>query len=270
MGTKQTSLRAAKQAKRKQKAKIRQSRPMSEKPFVKQKVLTPDANGFNKLVQDKLNEMRNKVKSGELTQEQYDTMMIEFMDEHELITNEKVLQAISDIIPGIVKTHGGIELFLRLAEEGRYTVTAEQLETFVEFDKATVAATEDIGAIHEFIEAGSTPGDYTLLFLSFQDNIVTISEKTTPVVDALGTQADLLNEYAKQHADQTKPMYDYLLQLHIERMTRVGPLYRVAPVAVEQPLHPYTPANPSPVDLMEEPVTVVEVHAEPEPVKEVQ
>ena len=270
MGTKQTSLRAAKQVKRKQKAKVRQGKPMNQKPFVQQKVLNPEQNAFTQLVQAKLEEMRAKVKSGELTQEQYDNMMIEFMDEHDLITNEKIMQGISDVIPGIVRTHGGIELFTRLGEEGRFTMTTEQLEMFSAFDKATVAATEDINAIHAFIDGGATPKDYTLLFLSFQDNIVQVSELTGAVIDALSVQKDLLDEFAKQHADQTKPMYDYLLQLHMERMLKVADLYRVAPLAPEAKEHNYTPENPAPVDLMEEPVSVVEEAGAPELVKEAQ
>jgi hypothetical protein len=259
MATKQTSLRANKQAKRQKRSKQKQVGARKEEALGKKLIGRREMaklmaeTGSNESIADqakrRLKSMKKRVRQGKMTQAEYDKQTaIE-----EEITNTVVMQSINDVIPAVIRVHSGVELFCRLADEKRFEITAEEQTLINTTDELITKVTEDINAIVAFVDSGKTPEDYMGIFMNYTELLARLFDQTVPSVMAMLTpRQELIDTYAKEHnSNKEAGVFLYMQGLHCERMEKVFPLYHTqvseAGDAAEL-LHTYTPANPMPSD----------------------
>lgn len=266
MATKQTSLRASKQAKRQKRSKEKQAAARKESANNKHLIgrrgmskMMADAGGSESIAEQarlRLKSMKKRVRQGHMTQAEFNKQTaIE-----EEINNTVVMQNINDVIPAIIRVHSGIEVFIRLADEKRFEITPEQHVLIQTADQQITELTEDVNAIVAFVEDKKEPEQYMEIFMHYTELLAHLFEGTVPsIVEMLTVHQDLIDTYAKEHRNEETPMFEYMRGLHCERMEKVFPLYHTpvsATGGAAEALHAYTPENPMPSD------PVIEVVAE--------
>lgn len=191
--------------------------------------------------------------------------------EFEELTNAVVMQNITNVLPSIIRLHAGVEAFEILGRnEKRFDITDEQTALINEFDERVVWVMEDVNAISQFIEDNREPEHYSEVYLHLVQTLAQISaDSQQPLIDMLSTQKDMIDQYAIEHCG-SKPMFAFQHELHGLRMLRVGKAYATklaADFAEAQAKaeHNYTPEAPQPLDPVEGTLQV-----EPDLVKDVE
>lgn len=267
MATKQSSLRANKQAKRQKRAKQKQVAVRKEQATTKQllgrRAMEKEVFGNvtdNDILQQahrRLKQLKKKARQGKITQKEFEQQLAG----EEEITNTVVMQNINDVIPALIRIHAGVEVFSRLVDEKRFEKTDEEVTRINTFDEQVTHITEDIGAIVTFVEAGKNPEDYMEIFMHYTELLARTFEVTVPALMLmLDAKKPEIDAYAEEHRTKELPVFDYMRGLHEERMRVVTPIYRTrtSPVEaiVEEVQHSYTPDNPMPSDpIIDEDVT---------------
>lgn len=257
MATKNTSLRQAKQAKRQKRAKEKQVTARKETARDKKLIgrremakLMDDSHGHEGIAiqaNKVLKKLRKDYRAGKISRAEFDEKT-DFKPE-ETITNKDVMQNIAEVIPAAVRVHSGVEILEILAGEKRFELSDEEVALIKQFDQQITALVEDINAVTVFVEDEKSPSDYMEVFMHYTELVARIFEVTIPGIMLLLNAHDaVIDQYANEHRDANLPVYNYMLRLHEERMTRVAPLYRTTQTVVAEPMHAYTPANPMPSD----------------------
>lgn len=257
MATKNTSLRQAKHAKRNKRAKQKQVTARKEEARGKQligrremaKLMDSVQSNDDIIVQakDTLKKLRKKYRDGKISRDEFEEKTA-FQPE-EVITNKDVMQNISQVIPAAVRVHAGVEVLEILAGEKRFELSDDDLVLIKLLDQQLTSLVEDINAVTIFVEDEKVPSDYMEVFMHYTELVARIFEVTVPGVMLLLNAHDAaIDQYAHEHRDTNLPVYNYMLRLHEERMTRVAPMYRTTETVIAEPVHEYTPANPMPSD----------------------
>lgn len=259
MATKNSSLRANKQAKRQKRAKQKQVAIRKEQATTKQllgrKAMEKELFGNvsdNDILQQahrRLKQLKKKARQGKITQKEFE----EQVAGHEEITNTVVMQNINDVIPALIRVHSGVEVFSRLVAEKRFELTAEENTLINTIDEQVVHITEDISAIVAFVEDKKEPDDYMAIFMHYTELLARCFEVTMPALMLmLDAKKPEIDAYAEEHRNKELPVFEYMRVLHEQRMSAVVPIYRTrtSPIEgiVEEAKHSYTPDNPMPSD----------------------
>lgn len=259
MATKQTSLRANKQAKRQKRAKQKQVSARKEEAFGKKiigrremaKLYSEQATdeSIADQAQRRLKQLKKKVRQGKMSQAQFD----ELTSLDDKLTNVVVMQNINDVIPAMIRVHSGIEVFCRLADEKRFVISEEEQALINRCDEQITKVTEDINAIVAFVDAKKEPEDYMEIFMHYTELLARLFDNTIPdIMMMLTPRKPEIDGYADEHHNkETTPLFEYMRVLHCERMEKVFMLYHT-PVSAEgdaaDVLHSYTPETPMPSD----------------------
>jgi hypothetical protein len=259
MATKQTSLRANKQAKRQKRAKQKQVHARKEEAFSKKIIGRREmAKLYSEQATDesiadqanrRLKQLKKKVRQGKMTKAQFD----EATSMEDKLTNVIVMQNINDVIPAIIRVHSGVEVFCRLADEKRFEITPEEQALINRCDEQITKVTEDINAIVAFVDGKKEPEDYMDIFMHYTEMLARLFDGTIPdIMLMLTPRKPEIDGYADEHHNkETTPIFEYMRTLHCERMEKVFPLYHTQVSAegdAADVLHSYTPENPMPSD----------------------
>ena len=253
MATKQSSLRASKQAKRQTRVKQKKhadakAKQLFDRELAKKRAEQAVNQNIGEEARLRLKQLKKRVRQGRMTQAQFDAETAG----HEKITNTVVMQNINDVIPAMIRIHSGVEVFIRLADEKRIVVTQEEHVLIQTIDQQITHVTEDINAIVAFVSDKKEPEDYMEIFIHYTELLATLFESTVPGVMAMITPHEgLIDQYANEHRNKEMPLFDFMRGLHCERMEKVFKLYHtpVSPAGdAAETLHAYTPDNPMPVD----------------------
>ena len=253
MATKQSSLRASKQAKRQTRVKQKKHADAKAKQLINRELAKNYAEqaghqSIGEEAQRRLKQLKKRVRQGRMTQAEFEK---EIAGE-EQINNTMVMQNINDVIPAIIRVHSGVEVFTRLADEKRIVVTQEEHTLVQTFDKQITKVTEDINAIVAFVTDKKEPEDYMEVFMHYTELLAELFESTVPgIMGMLTPRQEIIDQYVTEHRNKEMPLFEYMRGLHCERMEKVFMLYHT-PVSAggdaADTLHAYTPENPMPVD----------------------
>lgn len=250
MATKQTSLRAAKQAKRKTRAKEKTKAAAIE--IAKTKQLLGRRESEKTL-------MEMIAKDGPVAAAEYQHKFgkkkkSKTAGKPKDLTNKSVMENISHVIVAITKAHAGVSVFCSLADEKRFVITEEEQEIINDFDRIVVKITEDVDVISTHIEADQKPDDYMGIFVDYTHLVAQLYQDHFPiVVDMLKVHGPAMDLYYQEHRGG-REVFDYMMQLHCKRMETVVPMYATKltnhPAIDTSGLvqHNYTPDNPQPMD----------------------
>ena len=250
MATKQTSLRAAKQVKRKNRAKEKTKAAAIEIAKTKQllgrretekslmEMIAKDGPVAAAEYQHKFGK-KKKVRTGGKPKE---------------LTNKAVMENISHVIVAITKAHAGVVVFCALADEKRFVISEEEQKIIDDFDNIVVKITEDVDVISTHIEADQKPDDYMGIFVDYTHLVAKLYQDHFPIlVDMLKVHGPAMDLYYHEHRAGVE-VFDYMMQLHCKRMETVVPLYATK-ISNQPPIdtsglvqHAYTPDNPQPMD----------------------
>lgn len=244
MATKQTALRNAKQAKRRNSAKERTKKANLQQQTIKhkqakeykQKTLMQEIAAKGPVETARKIYRKGKGK-GTTTK----------------LTNKVVIENIAATIVACTKQHSGVEVFTRLGEEKLFVIQPVEQELIDMLDKQIVQLCENINAITIFVEAGKEPDEYMELFVDYTQLLAQMTEETFPlIIDMLQPKGELLDNYYNEHVNG-RAIFDYMTSLHFDRMKKVADKYatRIGKVELDHsPLHSYTPTNEQPSDPM--------------------
>lgn len=249
MATKQTSLRAAKQAKRQTRAKDK--RKIAAIQYAKVKTANT-----REAEEKRMMAVIAELGPVEAARRIYKHRKKKGTDDTETapLTNKDIMQNINEVIVVLIRVHSGVEVFCRMAAEKRFEISAVQQELINLLDEQIVRVTENVNVISTNIEGGREPEDYQIIFIDYTHSVAQLTEQTIPaIVDMLESQKDIIDQYSVEHCGHN-PMWPFMNDLHCARMNRVVPLY--ARKVTAQPdldtsdlvQHDYTPDNPMPSD----------------------
>lgn len=217
MATKQQSMKAKKTERRKVKTKARIK--ATQNSFMGQR----SAGGFHDKsvsVYDLINNVQTgatKVKStlakGEVPEVGVD--------------RKGFLRAIHETLDQVIKMHGGIAVYMILAEdESRFTITPENAARIETYERSVVRLVENVDAVVLLDQAKKLPEDYIELVIDMADvmrDLMVIHHKST--YEMLKRQEQEINRYITEHLPTGVDVFEYTRQLHEERIKKVGPQY---------------------------------------------
>lgn len=217
MATKQQSMKAKKTERRKVKTKARIKATQSN--FMGQR----SAGGFH----DKsvsVYDLINQVKTGathiksKLAEGQIPEVGINRID---------FLRGIQETLSQVIKMHGGIAVYMILAEgEKRFEVTPENVMRIEIYERSAVRMVENVDAIIMLDQAGKLPEDYIELVIDMADvmrDLMVIHHK--PTYEMLQRKELEINRYVTEHLPTGVDVLEYVRQLHEARIKEVGPKY---------------------------------------------
>lgn len=217
MATKQQSMKAKKTERRKQKTKVRVKQVQNN--FMGHR----SAGGFHDKsvsVYDLINNIKSgatKIKAGKANGE-IPEVGIERLD---------FLRGIQETLAQVIKMHGGIAVYMILAEdEGRFQVTPENAQRIEAYERAAVRMVEDVDAVILLDQAGKQPEDYVELVIDVADvmrDLMVILHK--PTYEMLQRKEQEINRFVTEHLPTGMDVLEYVRQLHEARIKKVGPLY---------------------------------------------
>lgn len=217
MATKQQSMKAKKTDRRKAKTKARVKATQSN--FMGQR----SAGGFH----DKsvsVYDLINNIKSGatKIKHSQSNGQIPEVG-----ITRVDFLRSIQETLGQVIKMHGGIAVYMILAEdEGRFQITPENAARIETYERSVVRLVENVDAVVLLDQAGKQPEDYVEIVIDVADvmrDLMVIHHKST--FEMLKTKEQEINRYVTEHLPTNVDVFEYTRQLHEERIKKVGPLY---------------------------------------------
>lgn len=217
MATKQQSMKAKKTERRKVKTKARIKATQSN--FMGQR----SAGGFH----DKsvsVYDLINNIKTGA-------TKVQSSLSKGEVpevgISRGNFLRAIHETLDQVIKMHGGIAVYLILAEdESRFAITPENSARIETYERSVVRLVENVDAIVLLDQAKKLPEDYIELVIDMADvmrDLMVINHK--PTYDMLKRQEQEINRYITEHLPTGVDVFEYTRQLHETRIKKVGPQY---------------------------------------------
>lgn len=220
MATKQQSMKAKKTERRKVKTKARIKATQSN--FMGQR----SAGGFH----DKsvsVYDLINNIKTGA-------TKIKSNLSKGEMpevgITRASFLRAIHETLDQVIKMHGGIAVYMILAEdESRFQITPENAARIETYERAVVRLVENVDAIVILDQAKKLPEDYIELVIDMADvmrDLMVINHK--PTYEMLQRKEQEINRYITEHLPTGVDVFEYTRQLHEERIKKVGPSYATA------------------------------------------
>lgn len=217
MATKQQSMKAKKTERRKVKTKARIKATQSN--FMGQR----SAGGFHDKtvsVYDLINNVQTgatKVKSTLAKGEVPDVG----------VDRKGFLRAIHETLDQVIKMHGGIAVYMILAEnESRFTITPENAARIETYERSVVRLVENVDAVVLLDQAKKLPEDYIELVIDMADvmrDLMVIHHK--PTYEMLKRQEQEINRYITEHLPTGVDVFEYTRQLHEERIKKVGPQY---------------------------------------------
>lgn len=217
MATKQQSMKAKKTERRKVKTKARIKATQSN--FMGQR----SAGGFH----DKsvsVYDLINNIKTG-ATKAQSSLSKGEVPEVG--ISRGNFLRAIHETLDQVIKMHGGIAVYLILAEdESRFAITPENSARIETYERSVVRLVENVDAIVLLDQAKKLPEDYIELVIDMADvmrDLMVINHK--PTYDMLKRQEQEINRYITEHLPTGVDVFEYTRQLHETRIKKVGPQY---------------------------------------------
>jgi len=217
MATKQQSMKAKKTERRKVKTKARIKATQSN--FLGQR----SAGGFH----DKsvsVYDLINNIKSGA-------TKVKSKLAEGEIpdvgVSRHGFLRAIHETLDQVIKMHGGIAVYMILAEdESRFQITPENAARIETYERSVVRLVENVDAVVMLDQAKKLPEDYIELVIDMADvmrDLMVINHK--PTYEMLQRKELEINRYITEHLPTGADVFEYTRQLHEERIKKVGPLY---------------------------------------------
>lgn len=217
MATKQQSMKAKKTERRKVKTKARIKATQSN--FMGQR----SAGGFH----DKsvsVYDLINNIKSGA-------TKVKSKLAEGEIpdvgVSRSGFLRAIHETLDQVIKMHGGIAVYMILAEdESRFQITPENAARIETYERSVVRLVENVDAVVMLDQAKKLPEDYIELVIDMADvmrDLMVINHK--PTYEMLQRKELEINRYITEHLPTGADVFEYTRQLHEERIKKVGPLY---------------------------------------------
>lgn len=217
MATKQQSMKAKKTDRRKVKTKARIK--ASQSNFMGQR----SAGGFH----DKgvsVYDLINNIKTGA-------TKIKSNLSKGEVpevgVSRTGFLRAIHETLDQVIKMHGGIAVYMILAEdEGRFQVTPENAARIETYERSVVRLVENVDAVVMLDQAKKLPEDYIELVIDMADvmrDLMVLHHK--PTYDMLRRKEQEINRYITEHLPTNVDVFEYTRQLHEERIKKVGPLY---------------------------------------------
>jgi len=217
MASKQTSMKAKKIARNKAKAKARVK--ATHDPIRHQR----SAGGFH----DKnLNvyDLINNVKTG-ATRIKAKQAKGEIPDVD--IDRISFLRGIQETMAQVIKMHGGIAVYMILAEdEGRFQITPENAMRIETYERSVVRLVENVDAVIMLDQAKKLPQDYIELVIDMADvmrDLMVIHH--APTFEMLKRKEKEINRYVTEHLPTGVDVLEYTRQLHEERIKKVGPNY---------------------------------------------
>lgn len=217
MATKQQSMKAKKTTRKKVKAK---ARVKATQDFLRS---PRSAGGFH----DKsvsVYDLINQVKTGA-------THVKSKLAKGEIpevgINRTDFLRGINETLSQTIKMHGGIAVYMILAEdEKRFELTPEDIQRVEAYERSVVRLVENVDAIVLLDQAGKLPEDYVELVIDMADvmrDLMVIQHKTT--YEMLQRKEKEINRYVTEHLPTNVDVLEYVRQLHEERIKKVGPGY---------------------------------------------
>lgn len=235
MSTKQQQRRVKKLNKRKQVSKQKQRAKNIQDAYLRQdfgkgyqgEALSKDAlydkvRGENKAfsVRDLIN---NRQRLAELAEQM---KLTGDEDIPQLFSGEELLNAINDMITVTIKLHSGVIVYNRLVEERRFDISEDHRALLENYERKVVEFAEDVSVVTTLHEAGQQPEDYFEVVLNLADVMAVLSEEFgEPVLALITKRGDLIEAYAVEHKPEGLSVYDYMCQLHSERITVIQQLY---------------------------------------------
>lgn len=217
MATKQQSMKAKKTERRKVKTKARIKATQSN--FMGQR----SAGGFH----DKsvsVYDLINNIKTG-ATKAKSSMTKGEVPDVG--VSRTGFLRAIHETLDQVIKMHGGISVYMILAEdESRFVITPENAALIETYERSVVRLVENVDAVVLLDQAKKLPEDYIELVIDMADvmrDLMVINHKTT--YDMLKRQEREINRYITEHLPTGVDVFEYTRQLHEARIKKVGPQY---------------------------------------------
>lgn len=217
MATKQQSMKAKKTERRKQKTKARVKAVQSN--FMGQR----SAGGFhdkNVSVYDLINNIKTgatKIKASKANGEIPEVG----------ISRLDFLRSIQETLAQVIKMHGGIAVYMILAEdESRFQVTPENAGRIEAYERAVVRMVENVDAVVLLDQAKKLPEDYVELVVDMADvmrDLMVILHK--PTYEMLQRKEQEINRYVTEHLPTGVDVLEYVRQLHEARIKAVGPAY---------------------------------------------
>lgn len=217
MATKQQSMKAKKTERRKVKTKARIKATQSN--FMGQR----SAGGFH----DKsvsVYDLINNIKTG-ATKAKSSMTKGEVPDVG--VSRTGFLRAIHETLDQVIKMHGGISVYMILAEdESRFVITPENAALIETYERSVVRLVENVDAVVLLDQAKKLPEDYIELVIDMADvmrDLMVINHKTT--YEMLKRQEREINRYITEHLPTGVDVFEYTRQLHEARIKKVGPQY---------------------------------------------
>jgi hypothetical protein len=217
MATKKQSMKAKKDTRKKTKAKVRVK--SSQSSVFGQR----SAGGFH----DKrvsIYDLINDVKSGathiksKLAKGEIPEVGIDRLD---------FLKGIQETMGQVIKMHGGIAVYMLLAEnESRFQITPENAERIEGYERSVVRFVENVDAVVLLDQAKKLPEDYIELVIDMADvlrDLMVIQH--IPTYEMLKRKEQEINRYITEHLPTGMDVFEYTRGLHEERIKQVGPLY---------------------------------------------
>lgn len=155
------------------------------------------------------------------------------------LSNKDVMQGMMDLVNMVGPLHGAVQVLHTLVDENEVTLTDEDKEIVVEFDKATVKLTEDVDAVVTLIqEANKEPEDYLDLLIDHVNSSAVLVEETLPRVNEqlFGSSETKLkiDQYVTEHILDNEDNIGFGLRMHNQRMSQVYNKYKTqAPIEPE-------------------------------------
>lgn len=190
--------------------------------------------------------------------------------EDQEFTNKDVSRMIAESIPPLMRTHAGVEIAERLFNEKTLTLSAQEIELVVNYDKAMVRFTENVDAALVMIEADRQPSDYMVIIEDLTYGLMDLmTDLRDKVVELMETHRDAIEEYAKEHRGEDEDMDKYMEKLHTQRMATIFPLYKTQNVEVTKEV-PFDEQQADDVELnigrgLTEPVFTLDQPSETQP-----
>lgn len=144
----------------------------------------------------------------------------EFMD------NLSLFEGINDMINMVVKLHSGVAVYQKLLEEKRFEIPEAHRELTEQFERLIVEFNEDVSVVTTLDRAGKQPIDYPEIVLHLTDVMHRIMlDFRAPVITMLETQKEPIEIWATEHKPTELAVFDYMFELHDERLQKVMPEY---------------------------------------------